>query len=236
MSDNCLFPFYVDESVDFSPYYLAGFSTFSGDDFYYSKIKSSSKVLVYHLYNEMKKLFSNAIAPKIVKTFISDHILIKLEEISMERYLVPIWLCSYNQEGTSYTFAVNGQTGKTISRLPRDKKRLWREEIHNILIAIAMSLILPSVLFGAFYISGEHDETSLKGFLIGCIVYFIFISSLFIYYHAGLIKKIMQDKIEIDDKRIKLFDFYDVTTQFGKPTINKIDKTQTSIYINDEKI
>ena len=32
---------------------------------------------------------------------------------------MPVWLLNYNYKGKMYTFAMNGQTGKVVGKLPR---------------------------------------------------------------------------------------------------------------------
>ena len=39
--------------------------------------------------------------------------------------LYPVWLMTSKWEGKTYTFAMNGQTGKFVGDLPMDKKKYW---------------------------------------------------------------------------------------------------------------
>ena len=40
--------------------------------------------------------------------------------------LYPVWLLSTSWQGKTYTFAMNGQTGKFVGDLPMDKSAYWR--------------------------------------------------------------------------------------------------------------
>lgn len=40
--------------------------------------------------------------------------------------LLPVWMLNTNWNGKTYTFAMNGQTGKVVGDLPVDKKKFWK--------------------------------------------------------------------------------------------------------------
>jgi hypothetical protein len=40
--------------------------------------------------------------------------------------LLPVWMLNTQWNGKTYTFVMNGQTGKMIGDLPVDKKKFWK--------------------------------------------------------------------------------------------------------------
>ena len=52
--------------------------------------------------------------------------------------LLPVWLLNTKYKGETYTFAMNGQTGKMVGNLPCDKGKFW-----GMLLGIAAALAVP---------------------------------------------------------------------------------------------
>ncbi len=51
---------------------------------------------------------------------------VNVENTVWKYALLPVWIMTYNVEGTRYAYAINGQTGKIYGDLPVDKKKLNR--------------------------------------------------------------------------------------------------------------
>lgn len=65
--------------------------------------------------------------------------------------LMPVWLITTEKEGKTYTFAINGQTGKLTCDVPMDKKKalLWGGGVFaGILIAAALMLTAAEAMSG----------------------------------------------------------------------------------------
>lgn len=58
--------------------------------------------------------------------------------------LVPIWLATAQKGGRTYTFAINGQTGKTACDAPEDKKKslLWGGGAFAVTMGIALPVLM----------------------------------------------------------------------------------------------
>ncbi|MEA5051415.1 MAG: TFIIB-type zinc ribbon-containing protein [Oscillospiraceae bacterium] len=55
-----------------------------------------------------------------------DSMNINVQNTAWKYVLLPVWVMTYNVEGTRYVYAINGQTGKIYGDLPLDKKKLNR--------------------------------------------------------------------------------------------------------------
>ena len=53
--------------------------------------------------------------------------------------LMPVWMMTFNFEGTNYLYAMNGQTGKTYGELPCDKKKV---ALTGVLLFIVLAIII----------------------------------------------------------------------------------------------
>ncbi len=51
---------------------------------------------------------------------------IDMTEGDIHYALLPVWMLNTNWNGKTYTFAMNGQTGKVVGDLPVDKKKFWK--------------------------------------------------------------------------------------------------------------
>jgi hypothetical protein len=50
---------------------------------------------------------------------------IQLHRGEVKYALLPVWLLSTKWNGQNWLFAMNGQTGKFVGKLPIDKKKKW---------------------------------------------------------------------------------------------------------------
>jgi hypothetical protein len=58
---------------------------------------------------------------------------------------MPVWILNTKYKDKTYTFAMNGQTGKLVGSLPVDKKKYW-----GFFAGIAAGLFAISQLFVFF--------------------------------------------------------------------------------------
>ena len=73
-------------------------------------------------------------------------------EITDARYryaLYPVWLLNTQFNGKTYTFAMNGQTGKLVGDLPEDKGAFWRYVLTRALV-IGVGLFIVMMIFRLF--------------------------------------------------------------------------------------
>ena len=64
--------------------------------------------------------------------------------------LMPVWLITTEKEGKTYTFAINGQTGKLTCDVPADTKKslLWGGGVFLGVLALIVALVVVGVLKG----------------------------------------------------------------------------------------
>ena len=68
---------------------------------------------------------------------------IQLTDAKARYALYPVWLLNTSWNGTKYTFAMNGQTGKFVGNLPSDKGKAWA-----IFFAVTAAVTVISYLIG----------------------------------------------------------------------------------------
>ncbi len=73
----------------------------------------------------------------------TEHEHIELTDAKARYALYPVWLLNTSWNGTKYTFAMNGQTGKFVGNLPSDKGKAWA-----IFFAVTAAVTVVSYLIG----------------------------------------------------------------------------------------
>jgi DNA-directed RNA polymerase subunit RPC12/RpoP len=93
---------------------------------------------------------------------------IQLTNAKAEYAMLPVWMMTTKYNGETYTFGINGQTGKMVGSLPVDKG-LWRKYlvIGSVVCFILMQLVLAFV--GGFTGTGEVIALILA--VIGGLIY-----------------------------------------------------------------
>lgn len=94
---------------------------------------------------------------------------IKLSDAKAEYAMLPVWMMTTKYEGNSYTFGINGQTGKMVGSLPIDKGKYYKYMTMTFLIAfIILSALSFLFLSGGITLKGELICAGI-GLLIGWI-------------------------------------------------------------------
>ena len=94
---------------------------------------------------------------------------IVLSDAKAEYAMLPVWMMTTKYEGESYTFGINGQTGKMVGSLPVDKKRYYLFLGLGALVSMAVINLLV-FFFGKIGISVKAEIISLViSLLIGLI-------------------------------------------------------------------
>jgi hypothetical protein len=112
-------PFDYTQLVDFSTAYLAGFLADKYDvDAETSKSRANDRIKKTVEAEFLKSVSGyNSVTPASASVQFSG---------GTVRYaLLPVWMLNTSYNGQMYTFAMNGQTGKLIGKLPVDKGRFW---------------------------------------------------------------------------------------------------------------
>lgn len=109
-------PFDMKGAVDFQTAYLAGYFA----DKYDVSVEQSVERANARVKNSTEEAFAKTVRGYTTVTTESSNI--KLHGGKAKYALYPVWLLNTTWNGTSYTFAMNGQTGKFVGNLPVDKK------------------------------------------------------------------------------------------------------------------
>lgn len=113
-------PFNFKDAVDFQTAYLAGYLA----DKYDVTADDSIDRANQRIKKSTEKTFADTVQG--YSSVIPESTNIRLSNGKAKYALYPVWLLNTNWEGKSYTFAMNGQTGKFVGDLPMDKKAFWR--------------------------------------------------------------------------------------------------------------
>lgn len=115
-----IFPYEFGALEKFHMSYLSGFQA--------EKRDIDKDTLSKEIHNEIQKY-----AEKRMRNTVSGHTSFNVETqnhtIAKEEFkytLLPVWVMTYRQSGNQvYYFAMNGQTGEIVGKLPINRKKLW---------------------------------------------------------------------------------------------------------------
>ena len=108
-------PFDYSEAVDFQTAYLSGFLADKYDVSDEETIKRANE----RAKRSLEEIFKDTVTGYSSVT--SEASSIKVEGADAKYALLPVWILNTTYNGTKYTFAMNGQTGKFVGDLPMDK-------------------------------------------------------------------------------------------------------------------
>jgi hypothetical protein len=109
-------PFNYEQIKDFNPAFMAGYVAEQADE----KKEETRKRAIEKIDSSLKeKALENAGInwdSKVVSSHKVNH-----NNEKIEYAMLPIWILSVEYNGEIYTYAINGQTGKAVGKLPIDK-------------------------------------------------------------------------------------------------------------------
>ena len=108
-------PFDLSAAVDFQTAYLAGYLA----DKYDVESDTGKERANERIRNSTADAFASTVQGFL--TVDAEASSIRLEKGTMRYALLPVWLLNTTWDGKTYTFAMNGQTGKLVGDLPADK-------------------------------------------------------------------------------------------------------------------
>ena len=122
--------------------------------------------------------------------------------------MLPVWMLTTRWNGQSFTFAMNGQTGKMVGDLPINKPKLWI----TVLIVIAAIIGLG---IGAF--KWATSGAVIAGLVVGLIVYMVLVGGM------RSVKAARTANVYIDESKTKITHRVDdfVRQETEKRKINK---------------
>ena len=114
-------PFDFRDAVDFKTAYLAGYMADKYDVDAQASIENANKRII----RSAEETFRETIQGYGMVTTESTYI--DLQNGTAKYALYPVWLLNTKWQGNTYTFAMNGQSGKFVGDLPLDKGAFWRK-------------------------------------------------------------------------------------------------------------
>ena len=112
-------PFDYGEAVDFATAYLSGFLA----DKYDVDSTAASPRATERIKESTAQTFRNTVIG--YDTVTTRHSSIRLSDSKIHYALMPVWMLNTVYRGKTYTFAMNGQTGKFVGQLPVDRLKYW---------------------------------------------------------------------------------------------------------------
>ena len=108
-------PFNFDDAVDFQTAYLAGYLA--------DKYDVSEEQSITRANERIKKSTEAAFAATVngYNSLMPENSSVQLTKSEAKYALYPVWLLNTKWQDKTYTFAMNGQTGKFVGNLPIDK-------------------------------------------------------------------------------------------------------------------
>ena len=113
-------PFHMKDAVDFQTAYLAGYLA----DKYDVDSQQSVERANQRIRNSTENAFASTVQGYTTVTPVSTNI--QLHNGQAKYALYPVWILNTQWKDQKFTFAVNGQTGKTVGDLPMDKGAFWK--------------------------------------------------------------------------------------------------------------
>lgn len=128
-----ILPFPATAQMDFNMSYLSGFL---------AKKRDIEREALEGAFKSKLSSYSNSLLRGTVRGYSSVSILnnrVRIKACHWDYSLMPIWLLTYkSKKGQSYTYAMNGHTGKIYGELPIDRKKL---SIWSILTGVGVGLL-----------------------------------------------------------------------------------------------
>lgn len=112
-------PFHYDDMVDFQTAYLAGYLA----DKYDVDSEASIPRANQRVKNSTEEAFRSTVTGYDTVNIRSSNVHIK--EGSIKYAMLPVWILNTKYHDKIYTFAMNGQTGKLVGKLPVDRGRFF---------------------------------------------------------------------------------------------------------------
>lgn len=123
-------PFDFSQSVDFQTAYLAGYLA--------DKYDVDAKASIERANQRIKRSTEEAFAATAAgyTTLIPDYSSVRLRNGQTQYALYPVWLLNTKWKDKTYTFAMNGQTGKLVGDMPVDKSA-YKKWLFGIMAAVS---------------------------------------------------------------------------------------------------
>ncbi len=134
-------PYDMAEAVDFQTAYLAGYLA--------DKYDIGAEESIPRVNERIKASTEQALRSTVVgySSVIQENCTVRLEKGQTRYALLPVWLLNTKYQDKTYTFAMNGQTGKFVGNLPTDWNAFWLWLL-GLTAGIGVVGTVLSILFG----------------------------------------------------------------------------------------
>jgi DNA-directed RNA polymerase subunit RPC12/RpoP len=130
-------PFQYKDCKQYNPAYMAGFIAEQADD----KLEDLKTRATTRAQQGMREKAKSAFAGYSMVTLKDETQTI--EKHTSEYVMLPVWLLNVKYNDTRYTYAINGQTGKVVGKLPMDKLKLFLIGLGTLLTSeLALTLLM----------------------------------------------------------------------------------------------
>ncbi len=136
-------PYNYGEIVDFSMPYLSGYESekynYESNDV--SMVKRIEDRVNSYIYRDLQSTVNGYTGVTYLRKDIS------LRRKQAKYTLFPVWILTYRYLNQNFMFAINGQTGKQVGKLPNSKGKIWGS-IAGITFGICFALLMLGGLLG----------------------------------------------------------------------------------------
>ena len=131
-------PFDISEAVPFKTAYLPGYLA--------DKYDVDAEASIGRANERIKRSTEDAFRDTVhgYSSVTTDYSNITLQNGRARYALYPVWLLNTDWKGRKFTFAINGQTGKTAGDLPMDKGAFWK-------YLLGVAAVVTAVAFAISY-------------------------------------------------------------------------------------
>lgn len=157
-------PYDMADAVDFQTAYLSGYMA--------DRYDVLSKECVDRANNRIKETAEEAFRATVTgyNTVTTSSSSIRTTEGKVKYALLPVWLLNTSFEKATYTFAMNGQTGKFVGNLPLDKS-LYHRYFAGITLISAVIFYLLATLFHFWVLWPSEPEPLDTAWILGSLIF-----------------------------------------------------------------
>ena len=216
-------PFHFDEIKEFNPAYLNGFSAENGDEQLESlEVKANARRIVEVTRRLTKRLSGYHMQGGFVHT--------KYKMLDRKYVLLPVWFFNTKYKDKQYAYALNGQTGKVVGRIPLSKPKFYS----------LMALLICLALFLTVIIVMGSDSDDDVGEIIGVIWAGVVLAYATIKAKYKNVKSMLENPLQImNDVEISFKEYSKMKFDklFGKEySTKKIDSKDEKMTDDDKKL
>ena len=131
-------PFDYSQMVDFSVQYLSG---------YYADSHDTDDTLIESLIHKRIETQVASMMAQLIEGYATKRLdtpNIAKSNMGRSYVMLPVWLMMAQYQGETYTFAMNGQTGKMVGKLPTDNGKLFK----RCALAFIISFVVLTFILG----------------------------------------------------------------------------------------